>query len=168
MSTTNDARSGDAAPIGELIKRDDVLLDVEAATREELLGRAAAFLATRHGLPQRSIFEGLVARETLGSTALGHGVALPHARMGTLQYAIAAFLRTRAPIDFDAPDHRPVSVFLVLLVPAEASDRHLALMGCAASQFGDRGFRMQLKSAQDPVEIANLLRRLPEPHPDSC
>jgi PTS system nitrogen regulatory IIA component len=163
----NDVRRDDAAPIGELIKRDDVLLDVEAATRDELLARAAAFLATRHGLPQRAIFDGLMAREHLGSTALGHGVALPHARMTTLQHAVAAFLRTRAPIDFEAPDHRPVSVFLILLVPAEASDRHLALMGCAASQFGDRGFRVQLKSAQEPDQIADLLRRLPAPHPDS-
>lgn len=161
----NDGRS-DEAPIGELIKRDDVLLDVEAVTREELLARAAEFLATRHGLPQRSIFDGLMAREHLGSTALGHGVALPHARMATLQHAVAAFLRTRAPIDFGAPDHRPVSVFLILLVPAEASDRHLALMGCAASQFGDRAFRVQLKGAQDPHEIADLLRRWPESHVD--
>ena len=151
------------APIGELIHRDDVLLDVDAPTREDVLERAAAFLAKRHGLSQSAVFDSLMARELLGSTALGHGVALPHARMTTLRSPVAVLVRTRAPIDFGAPDRRPVNVFLVLLVPSEASERHLALMGCAAQQFGDRNFRTQLKSENDAAQLADLLRSLPEP-----
>jgi nitrogen PTS system EIIA component len=150
------------APIGELIAPDDVLLEVDADSRDVLLARAAAFLAARHHLPERAVFEGLMAREHLGSTALGHGVALPHARMATLRVPVAAFLRTRAPIAFDAPDGRPANTFLILLVPAEAAEHHLALMSCAARQFGDRDFRVRLKATQDRAGIAQLFGYLPD------
>ena len=150
------------APIGELITQDDVLLDVDAATREDLLSRAAAFMAARHGLSAPAVRDALTARERLGSTALGHGVALPHARMQGLRKPVAAFLRTRAPIAYDAPDGRPVSQFLVLLVPAEAREHHLELMGCAACQFADRDFRVRLKSAANSSAVADLFDYLPD------
>jgi len=150
------------APIGELLGPEDVYLDVPADSREALLERAAALLAKRSGLADRRVYDQLVARERLGSTALGHGIALPHARIPGLARPYAALIRTRGGIEFDAPDRRPVHVFLVLLVPAESADRHLALMACAAQQFADREFRVKLKSAGGPGEIAGLFDYLPE------
>ena len=162
MTMNSDRGEARNAPIGELIDDTRVLLDVDVKSRDELLARAAAFLAGRCSLSQSAILDSLEARERLGSTALGHGVALPHARIRGLQKPVAAFVRTRTPIDFDAPDHRPVNVFLVLLVPAEASEQHLALMSCAARQFADRDFRLRLKTTADAYDIAQLLGRLPE------
>ena len=75
---------------------------------------------------QRS-WESLTAREQLGSTGLGHGVAIPHARMYQCDTATGVFVRTKAPVPFDAPDGKPVSIFLALVVPKQATQRHLQL-----------------------------------------
>ena len=153
------------SPIGEILTPDDVLLDIDAETREALLRAAASLLEKHCHRAHTEIFDALTAREQLGSTALGHGVALPHARLTGLQRPVAAFLRTRAPIAFDAPDARPVNVFLALLVPKEASEQHLAIMACAAQQFSDRDVRMRLKTLQDRRQIADVFATMPERDP---
>ena len=147
-------------PIGALIGPEEVLLDVDASSRGALLEQAAARLAERCGLPRKAIFDSLLARERLGSTALGHGVALPHARIAALARAFALFVRAREGIDFDAPDRQPVSVFVVLLIPQD-SEHHLALMACAAQQLGDRDFRRELKTSADRARVAALFATLP-------
>jgi PTS system nitrogen regulatory IIA component len=151
-----------ASSIGEILTGDDVLLDVDAVTRDALLRVAASLLEKHCHRARTEIFDALLAREQLGSTALGHGVALPHARLSGLQRPVAAFLRTRAPIPFDAPDARPVNVFLALLVPKEASEQHLALMACAARQFSDRDVRMRLKTLEDREQIVEAFAQEPE------
>lgn len=148
--------AGDTAPIAALIGESDVLFDDASTTREALFARAAALLAARHGLASRAVYDSLMARERLGSTALGNGFALPHARMAGLSTAVAALVRTRAPIPFDAPDHRPVTHFIFLLVPTGANERHLALMASAAALFADRAFRERLPQARDAMEMARL------------
>jgi PTS system nitrogen regulatory IIA component len=147
-------------PIGELISPENVSLDVDVRTRDELLLAAAERLAPRAGVAAREVYEQLRSRERLGSTALGHGIALPHARM-PITRPVAAFLRTHAGIEFVAPDGRPVRYFLALLVPAEAIERHLALTACAARQFADPGFRARLRAASLPSEIVDLFAELP-------
>ena len=143
--------------LGAILHSTDVVIDVDASDRAQLLHRAAEVLATCHGLPARAIEDALVARERLGSTALGHGVALPHARLAGLLEPAAVFLRTRVPIPFDAPDGKPVSQFLVLVVPPQAADHHLRLLACAATLFGNRSFRDALRAAATPEAIAALL-----------
>jgi PTS system nitrogen regulatory IIA component len=143
--------------LGAILHSADVVVDVDAIDRAQLLHQAAEVLATRHGLTSRAIEDALVARERLGSTALGHGIALPHARLAGLLEPAGAFLRTRAPIPFDAPDGKSVSQFLVLVVPPQATDRHLRLLACAATLFGNRSFRDALRAASTPVAIAALL-----------
>src|SRR5439155_16532830 len=118
--------------------------DVDVDDRDRLLEFAAALIARRHGLLAHEVATDLAARERLGSTALGHGVALPHDRIVGLARSVAAFVRTRQPIPFAASDGRPVSHFLVLLVPAQAADDHLKLIAEAARLFGDPSFRAQL------------------------
>jgi len=148
-------------PIGELLQPGDIDLDVDVATKDELLDRVAGILAQRQGLARAPVLESLAERERLGSTALGHGVAIPHARMKQLQQAVGAFVRTRCPIPFDAPDGRPVSNVLTLLVPATATDRHLQLMANAASMFGDRAFRGQLRHCTTADEVEALIAGWP-------
>jgi PTS system nitrogen regulatory IIA component len=148
-------------PVSELLTPQDVALGVPAANADALLIAAADLIARRHRVPARSIHEALAERERLGSTALGHGIALPHARIATLARPLGAFITTAEPIDFKAPDRRPVQCFLVLLVPAEATEHHLAILGCAARQFGDPGFRARLRAARDAAAIAEVFGYLP-------
>jgi nitrogen PTS system EIIA component len=148
--------------IGELLALDDVRLDLDVSTKAQLLEQVAALLATRHGLSQTLILESLTMREQLGSTGVGHGVAIPHARMNQCAVPAAAFLRTKLAIPFDAPDGRPVSVFLGLIVPNKANERHLQLLATAAAMLSDRIFRDRLKTSTDPGTVRELLAAWPD------
>jgi PTS system nitrogen regulatory IIA component len=144
-------------PIGELIAVEDIRLDLDVADTAQLLDVIAGLLASRNGPPHALVLESLTVREELGSTGVGHGVAIPHARMNRCATPAAAFVRTRVAIPFDAPDGRPVSVFLGLIVPDTATDRHLKLLATAAAMFSDRSFRERLKAADSAATLRELL-----------
>ena len=152
-------------PLGDLLSADDVRLDVDVSTKEQLLRQVASLLAARQGLAEGPILEGMLAREQLGSTGVGHGVAIPHARMSQCHAAAAVFVRTQVGIPFDAPDGRPVSVFLGLIVPNMANERHLQLLAAAAGMLSDRTFRDKLRAAADPAEVRELLAAWPDAPP---
>jgi PTS system nitrogen regulatory IIA component len=149
-------------PLGELLAPDDVRLDVDVSTKEQLLRQIASLLAARQHLAEGPILEGMTAREQLGSTGVGHGVAIPHARMTQCGAAAAVFVRTKVGIPFDAPDGRPVSVFLGLIVPNMANERHLQLLATAASMLSDRTFRDKLRACADPKALRDLLAAWPQ------
>ena len=109
--------------VAEILTPDDILLDLDVPTKERAMEELARFIGARHGLLDRDVHAGLVEREKIGSTALGLGIAIPHARVKGLSHAIAAFVRMKWAILFDAPDGKPVSDMLVLLVPRHATDR---------------------------------------------
>jgi PTS system nitrogen regulatory IIA component len=152
-------------PVGELLTPDDVRLDLDVSTKEQLLEQVAALLAARHGLSRTFILESLTAREQLGSTGMGHGVAIPHARMNQCAAAAGVFVRTKAAIPFDAPDGKPVLVFLGLIVPNKAVERHLQILATAAGMLGDKSFRDKLKTCTDPRLVTQLLAAWPDPPP---
>ena len=109
-------------PIGDLLSHEDIILDLDADSKNQAFETIADFLGRSHGLDAEQVRVGLIEREALGSTGLGRGVAIPHARVKGLQRAVAVFARLGTPIAFDAPDRKPVSDMLVLLVP-EQRDR---------------------------------------------
>ena len=113
----------------------DILLDLDVPTKERALEEIARFAGARNGLPYEDVQASLVEREKIGSTGVGCGVAIPHARVRYLLYSVAAFVRTKVPIPFDAPDGKPVSDLLVLLVPQHATETHLSLLAEAAEMF---------------------------------
>ena len=113
------------------------------------------FENTRH-IGSSQVFDSLFAREKLGSTGLGQGVAIPHGRIKSLRDAVAAFVKTEAAIPFDAPDGQPVNLIFVLLVPERATDLHLQLLGELAQMFSDKNFREQLQASNDPEVIHQL------------
>jgi PTS system nitrogen regulatory IIA component len=152
-------------PLGELLALDDVRLDLDVSNKTQLLEQIAILLAARHGLPKTVVLEGLSAREQLGSTGVGHGVAIPHARMNQCAVPAAAFVRTKVAIPFDAPDGKPVSVFLGLIVPNKANERHLQLLATAAGMLSDRIFRDKLKTSTDPMAVRELLAAWPDAPP---
>jgi PTS system nitrogen regulatory IIA component len=116
-------------------------------------------LHKRFGLDAASIARQLEAREKLGSTGLGLGIALPHARIPGLSSSHMVFIRLQQPIAFDAPDGKPVGKFLLLLVPENAGHDHLQALADAAKMFGHRPFREKLRIASSAQELSLLLRQ---------
>src|SRR6185312_8809676 len=114
--------------IGDIIPRDHVIVDLRIADKAQLLQELARRAAVALGLDQRVIFGVLQAREALGSTGLGRGFALPHARLAGLTSAFALFARLARPIEFAAIDERPVDLVILLLTPDSAGSQHLATL----------------------------------------
>ncbi len=110
----------------------------------------------RLGLARSTIFDSLFAREKLGSTGLGQGVAIPHGRIKGLKEAAGAFIRLATPVPFDSPDGRAVDLLFVLLVPEQATEEHLQILSELAQRFSDRAFREKLQAATTPADIVAL------------
>ena len=113
--------------ISPILLPENVLLDAESTSKKRVLERAGILFENSRQVARSQIFDSLFAREKLGSTGLGHGVAIPHGRIKGLRDAMAAFIKTQAPIPFDAPDGQPVNLIFVLLVPERATDIHKAV-----------------------------------------
>ncbi|HTS21022.1 MAG TPA: PTS sugar transporter subunit IIA [Casimicrobiaceae bacterium] len=152
-------------PVVAVMGSGDIAFDVEMATRAELFDRLAAMLAHGSRPTRAEVVAGLSAREELGSTAVGYGIAIPHARMPQCAAPAAALVRLRTGIPFGAPDGKPVSLFLGLIVPQDANQQHLKLLATAAAMFSDRGVREGLRVARDPATAMELLAAWPGVRP---
>ena len=143
--------------IAELLSPESILLDLDAATKARLFEAVGAAFAAHGGLDAGAISSSLAAREKLGSTGLGQGIAIPHGRIKGLKQARGAFVRLRQPVAFDAPDGKPVSQVFVLLVPEHATDQHLQLLSELAQMFSEGAFRDRLAGATDVSGILSLI-----------
>ena len=142
--------------IGKILPAGNVLLDGESASKKRVFERAGILFENQLQIARSQIYDSLFARERLGSTGLGHGVAIPHGRVKGLRDAVGAFFKTTHPIAFDAPDGQPVHLIFVLLVPERATDLHLQLLGELAQVFSDKAVRERLQALDDPAEIHRL------------
>lgn len=149
-------------PLRELLRVEDIQLDLDVHDKADLLERIAALLARRQGLSSAEVREGLDAREQIGSTGLGHGVAIPHARMRVCRAEAAVFVRTKVGIDFDAPDRKPVSLFLGIIVPQAAREHHLRLLAAAATIFNEKSLRDRLRGCADPALLLEIIGAVPD------
>ena len=131
-------------PLAPLLPDERIVLDADVHDRDELFRMAADRLAAAAGLHGQDVYRALTERETLGSTAMDHGIAIPHARMRQLNRPVGLYVRTRTPLAFGAHDGKPVAQFLFLLVPAEANEQHLKLMAAAAGVLSDPAVRRDL------------------------
>jgi nitrogen PTS system EIIA component len=130
---------------------------VEITSKKRLLEVLAGLLSSAQPqLRTDTIFERLLERERLGSTGLGHGVALPHARVREADTAIGAFVQVRQAVDFDAVDARPVDLAFAMLVPESATEAHLQILAQLAGLFGEDDFREQLRQTNDPSTFLRL------------
>lgn len=143
--------------IGDIIPISHIVLDQQASSKKRLFEQVAQLLHEQAGLPQNEIFDCLIARERLGSTGLGHGVAIPHGRRASVQAACGAFIRLQEAVDFDAPDGKPVSLVCVLLVPEAATSEHLEILSHLAGKFNDKAVRDALLQSQTAEQIQQLL-----------
>ena len=139
--------------IAAVLAPTDIFLELDVPTKARALEAIARFVGARHGLLVGDVCASLGEREEIGSTALGLGVAIPHARVKGLARPIAAFVRLKIPIPFDAPDGKPVSDLFVLLVPQHATETHLLLLAQAAEMFCDVSFREGVRSCAQPAEV---------------
>lgn len=131
---------------------------LELSSKKRLLEMFGTLLASADpALSQKVVFERLLERERLGSTGLGHGVALPHARMKEITDAVGAFVQLQEGIAFDAIDGEPIDLAFALLVPESANETHLQLLSRLASMFGDPQLRWDLRRATSTEQILVLL-----------
>lgn len=142
--------------VAALLSSEDIQLDLEVFDKDALLRDIAQFFEWRRGVNAELVYRSLRARETLGSTGIGHGVAIPHARIKDLAQTSAVFIRTRQPLEYEAPDNKPVALVLALLVPEHVRQEHLELLAAAAKLFSDTTFRERLLSSGDSAHIHSL------------
>ena len=144
--------------ITDLIDSDRIVYDCEVASKKRAIEIISELLARGQAdLTARPIFDSLIGRERLGSTGLGHGVALPHGRFNQSQQAIGAFVKLKKGVDFDAIDRQPVDLIFGLLVPDHYTDEHLKILAYLAEMFSDRGFCQHLREAGSDRALFQLL-----------
>ncbi|MDX1434322.1 MAG: PTS IIA-like nitrogen regulatory protein PtsN [Gammaproteobacteria bacterium] len=144
--------------IADILSPDRVQLEVEASSKKRALEIVSSLIAqASESLSTRTVFDELIAREKKGNTGLGHGVALPHCRMPGGTETIAAFVRTRGDIGYDAADGEPVRLIFALLVPEEATDDHLQILASVAEFFNDEARRKALMTERSPEKAHALL-----------
>ena len=144
--------------LDRILAPERVRSNVPAGSRKRTLQMLGEVFADADpDLSALSVFDRLVARERLGSTGLGEGCALPHARVPGLGRTLAAFLRLRTGVDFDSPDHEPVDLVFGLLVPDESTDEHLEILAAIAGVFSDERVRSSIRSVDEPTRIRDVL-----------
>ena len=143
-----------------LLTLDCTQANLSASSRKRVLEEASELLAGHYALDARGILDALLARERLGSTALGDGVAIPHCRLAGCAAPIGALLTLAEGIDYDAPDEVPVDLLFVLLVPEDAAEEHLQILATLARLFIDGGNRTALRGADDPQALFETMLRL--------
>jgi PTS system nitrogen regulatory IIA component len=144
--------------IASLLPASNIRLDLTAGSKAGLFEAVGALFEAARGLARSTVVGSLAAREKLGSTGLGQGVAIPHGRIKGLSEAQGAFISLADPIAFDAPDGKPVAQVFVLLVPEQATEKHLQLLSELAQMFSDRSFRERLAAAPDADAVHALFR----------
>jgi nitrogen PTS system EIIA component len=142
--------------ISKLLPPENILLDAESTSKKRVFERVGLLFENSQKIARSQVFDSLFAREKLGSTGLGQGVAIPHGRVKGLRDGVAAFVKTQNLVPFDAPDGQPVNLIFVLLVPERATDLHLQLLAELAQMFSNKAFREQLQNSNDAAEIHRL------------
>jgi PTS system nitrogen regulatory IIA component len=135
----------------------NVLVGVDASSKKRVFEYAGMLFENQHSIARALVTDNLFARERLGSTGLGHGVAIPHGRIKGLKTPLAAVIRVDQPIAFDAPDGEPVKLLIFLLVPEAATQRHLEILSEIAELLSDKDLRERLKSAPEAQDVHALI-----------
>ena len=152
--------------IAKLLPPSNIVLDLDVTSKKRLFEQAGLLVENNHSLARAQVFDSLFAREKLGSTGLGQGVAIPHGRVKGLKQAVGALVRMKAPIPFDAPDGQGVSLIFLLMVPERATDQHLQILSELAEMFSDKPFRELLLHAEAAIDIHALIANWSSHAPD--
>jgi PTS system nitrogen regulatory IIA component len=142
--------------IAALLSPERILVDLAVGSKAALFDAIDRLFARDAGLAAGAVASSLAARERLGSTGLGQGVAIPHGRIKGLGRALGGFARLAQPVAFDAPDAKPVTQVFVLLVPEQATEAHLQLLSELAQMFSEKTFREALAAAADVAAVQRV------------
>ena len=143
--------------VAKLLVPSRIALDQPLSSKKRVFEQAGLLFENQDGLARSLVFDSLFAREKLGSTGLGQGVAIPHGRIKGLKDALGAFLRPAQPVPFDSPDGKPVSLVFVLLVPEKATEKHLQILSELAQMFSDKALREAMLRAPDAAALHQLV-----------
>ena len=142
--------------IASLLPPDNVVADLDASSKKRVFEQVGILFENQQGIARSTVYDALFAREKLGSTGLGQGIAIPHGRIKGLKTPVGAFVRLQTAVQFDAPDGKPVGLIFVLLVPEAANEHHLQLLSELAQMFSDKDFRDRLATAADAAALHGL------------
>ena len=142
----------------DLITPERIACDVDAQSKKRALEHLSEIISrTEDTISSNDVFESLLARERLGGTGVGHGVAIPHGRLKDNNHTLGAFIKLQKGVDYDAADHQPVDLLFALLVPKESTDEHLQILAKLAKMFSSEDFRQKLRNAETKQVIYQLL-----------
>ncbi len=143
--------------LSQILPPAQILVGLEATSKKRAFEEAGLLFENLHGLNRALVTDSLFARERLGSTGLGHGVAIPHGRIKGLKAPLAAVFQLAVPIGFDAPDEQAVRLLIFLLVPEAATQKHLEILSEIAELLSDSGLREHLKLSSSATDLHQLI-----------
>ena len=143
--------------ISSLLSPQRIFLDTEISSKKKLLELIANIVADQTKLSESSIYNNLLNRERLGSTGLGQGFAVPHARLNDLDKTLACFFRLKDAVNFEAPDDQPVDLVFTIIIPEEATEEHLMILSSLASIFSKTEVCDAIRGAASKDEIAHII-----------
>jgi len=143
--------------VAKLLPPKNVLAELQVSSKKRLFEHVALMFENHNGIARSVIFDSLFARERLGSTGLGQGVAIPHGRIKGLKEALGVFVRLTEAVPFDAPDGKPVTLVFSLLVPEQATEKHLQILSELAQMFSDRDLREAMSASTDAASLHLLI-----------
>jgi PTS system nitrogen regulatory IIA component len=139
--------------LAKILSPNNVVLDLEVSSKKRAFEQAGLIFENNCGIARSNVSDNLFARERLGSTGLGHGVAVPHGRVKGLKAPMAAFVRLAEPIPFESPDGQPVKLLIFLLIPDHVTQQHLEILSEIAEMFSDDAIRATLSSDPDKASV---------------
>ena len=143
--------------INDLLKPDDVLSCFRASSKKQTLQTLGHQLSDSYGLDRDSVFDALVDREKLGSTGVGKGVAIPHARVDGLDRIVGLFAHLHTPVDFDSIDDQPVDLIFMMLAPVDAGADHLKALARVSRLLRDNAVCQKMRAVQDTEALRAIL-----------
>lgn len=151
--------------LAKILAANNVVLDLEVSSKKRAFEQAGLIFENNCGIARSVVSDNLFARERLGSTGLGHGVAVPHGRIKGLKAPLAAFVRLKDAIPFESPDGLPVKLLVFLLIPDHVTQQHLEILSEVAEMFSDEAFRTLLTTDPDAASVhARILDWQPSVH----
>ncbi len=151
--------------VSEFIQPERVLCNVDANSKKRAFEALSQLISEDcEGISANDVFDSLIAREKLGGTGLGYGVAIPHGRLKNINSTRGAFIKLKTGIDFDSIDKKPVDLMFALLVPENAEEEHLQTLALLANMLNDEALRDKLRHATTADEIQETLNNWQKTH----
>jgi len=143
--------------VSALLTPDRIFIDPNISSKKKLLELIANTVTEQCGLTRSTLFNSLLDRERLGSTGLGNGFAVPHARLPDLKETMGLFVRLEKPINFNSPDNQPVDLIFCIIIPEHATDEHLQILASLAKTFSQPSVREAMRGAHTDGDIIRVI-----------